>query len=205
MTSKEKILRSAQELFGKYGYNETTFKKISEHAGVAFGLISHYYGNKEKLYVIASMSVLDEVRRRVQEASSVAEDGITSVLNFTETYLNCSIDPDLNFFILVRCSPYSDVKDSVVQDDIVQQFEELIKDLARCIELGTRDGTVIKCDPVKMANTIFSTMVGSLRTKLLAPYCPDNFFEHVLLFIRRAVENKGPHQFRCVDYACPLD
>lgn len=33
---KEALLQAAKELFGEYGYVETTFKKISERAGVAW-------------------------------------------------------------------------------------------------------------------------------------------------------------------------
>ena len=48
MTKKEALLKAAKELFGECGYTETTFKKISERAGVALGLLTHHYGNKEK-------------------------------------------------------------------------------------------------------------------------------------------------------------
>ena len=50
MTKKEALLKAAKELFGECGYTETTFKKISERAGVALGLLTHHYGNKEKLF-----------------------------------------------------------------------------------------------------------------------------------------------------------
>ena len=46
MTKKEALLKAAKELFGECGYTETTFKKISERAGVALGLLTHHYGNK---------------------------------------------------------------------------------------------------------------------------------------------------------------
>ena len=51
MTKKEALLKAAKELFGECGYTETTFKKISERAGVALGLLTHHYGNKEKLFL----------------------------------------------------------------------------------------------------------------------------------------------------------
>ncbi len=40
MPSKRKLFfEAAKELFGELGYAETTFKKISDKAGVALGLI----------------------------------------------------------------------------------------------------------------------------------------------------------------------
>ena len=50
LTKKEALLQAAKELFGEYGFAETTFKKISDRAGVALGLLTHHYGNKEKLF-----------------------------------------------------------------------------------------------------------------------------------------------------------
>lgn len=61
MTKKEALLKAAKELFGEYGYTETTFKKISERAGVALGLLTHHYGNKEKLFLAAGMDVLERL------------------------------------------------------------------------------------------------------------------------------------------------
>ena len=40
---KEALLQAAKELFGECGYVETTFKKISDKAGVALGLLTHHY------------------------------------------------------------------------------------------------------------------------------------------------------------------
>lgn len=50
-SKKEALLQAAKELFGECGYVETTFKKISDRAGVALGLLTHHYGNKEKLFL----------------------------------------------------------------------------------------------------------------------------------------------------------
>ena len=58
-TSKERILAAARALFGELGYPDTTFKRIAEKSGVALGLITHYFGSKEKLFVASCLSVLD--------------------------------------------------------------------------------------------------------------------------------------------------
>ena len=55
-TRKAALLQAAKELFGEYGYAETTFKKISERAGVALGLLTHHYGNKEKLFLACGLT-----------------------------------------------------------------------------------------------------------------------------------------------------
>ena len=110
MTKKEALLKAAKELFGECGYTETTFKKISERAGVALGLLTHHYGNKEKLFLAAGMDVLERFHEVLQRACDEGKNGRESVLNFCKAYLDFSIDPDSNWLVLVRCSPYSDMK-----------------------------------------------------------------------------------------------
>ena len=58
---KDAILYAAQETFGRYGYAGTTVKMISERAGVAFGLVSHYFGSKEELFVTAGVALVDDL------------------------------------------------------------------------------------------------------------------------------------------------
>ena len=82
LTKKEALLQAAKELFGEYGFAETTFKKISDRAGVALGLLTHHYGNKEKLFFAAGMDVLESFISELQQATSEAEDGRNGVLNF---------------------------------------------------------------------------------------------------------------------------
>ena len=70
ITKKEALLQAAKELFGEYGFAETTFKKISDRAGVALGLLTHHYGNKEKLFFAAGMDVLEHFLRVLRRCDS---------------------------------------------------------------------------------------------------------------------------------------
>ena len=90
MTKKEALLKAAKELFGECGYTETTFKKISERAGVALGLLTHHYGNKEKLFLAAGMDVLERFHEVLQRACDEGKNGRESVLNFCKAYLDLS-------------------------------------------------------------------------------------------------------------------
>tara|TARA_R110000868_G_scaffold321783_3_gene582771 strand:+ start:8103 stop:8774 length:672 start_codon:yes stop_codon:yes gene_type:complete len=49
-TAKDRILDSSVGLFGQYGYEATTARKIAEAAGVPVALINYHFGSKEGLY-----------------------------------------------------------------------------------------------------------------------------------------------------------
>ena len=93
---KEALLQAAKELFGECGYVETTFKKISDKAGVALGLLTHHYGNKEKLFLASGLDVLERFLVRLRSATAEATCGYDGVMRFCKAYLDFSIDKDSN-------------------------------------------------------------------------------------------------------------
>ena len=51
--SRDALLRAAQTLFGRQGFERTTIREIGEQAGVDAALIARYFGSKADLYVAA--------------------------------------------------------------------------------------------------------------------------------------------------------
>ena len=191
LTKKEALLQAAKELFGEYGFAETTFKKISDRAGVALGLLTHHYGNKEKLFFAAGMDVLENFISVLQQATSEAKDGREGVLNFCSTYLAFSIDPDTHWLVLVRCSPYSDMKTSEDRDIMLRKFEEVHHLLEVQLQRGIDDGTIVPLiKPASTAQVITGLMVGANRTRVLTPYTfgsSQDFYTETLSFVERAI------------------
>ncbi|MCI6435878.1 MAG: TetR/AcrR family transcriptional regulator [Clostridiales bacterium] len=56
--TEKRILEAAIVHFGKLGYTHTIMRNITKDAGVAYGLISRYYGTKEKLLTEAYVYAL---------------------------------------------------------------------------------------------------------------------------------------------------
>ncbi len=51
--SKKALLRAAQYLFGRKGFERTTVREIGERSGVDAALIARYFGSKADLYIAA--------------------------------------------------------------------------------------------------------------------------------------------------------
>lgn len=187
-SKKEALLQAAKELFGEYGYVETTFKKISERAGVALGLLTHHYGNKEKLFLAAGIDVLENFLKTLQAATARGANGYESVINFCRAYLDFSIDKDSNWLVLVRCSPYSDMKTKTDRDIMNEKFNQVPKELERHLRRGIEDGSIRQLHPVETAQVIISLMVGSNRTRVLTPYAPPTLYEEAIDFVARAIK-----------------
>lgn len=60
-SSREKILRTALELFGTRGYHTTSIEAIAGAAGVSKGLIYNYFSSKEQLLEALLVGSIDEM------------------------------------------------------------------------------------------------------------------------------------------------
>jgi AcrR family transcriptional regulator len=70
---QEAILRAALRLFGQRGYDETTVEEIAREAGVAKGLLYHYFRSKEEVLervLLAGFEILEDA---MAAARSVAD------------------------------------------------------------------------------------------------------------------------------------
>ncbi len=186
-TKKDALLLAAKELFGEYGYVETTFKKISERAGVALGLLTHHYGNKEKLFLAAALDVLDNFLHALREATAKGDTGYDSVMNFCKAYLDFSIDKNSNWLVLVRCSPYSDMKTKTDHVLMTQRFQEVYNELERHLCRGIEDGSIRSIDCKSTVQVIISLMVGVNRTRVLTPYADENLYDEAIEFVSRSI------------------
>lgn len=47
---KKRILNAAFREFGKYGYRKTSTEQLAKNAGIAKGMLFHYFGSKQRLF-----------------------------------------------------------------------------------------------------------------------------------------------------------
>lgn len=186
-SKKEALLQAAKELFGEYGYAETTFKKISDRAGVALGLLTHHYGSKEKMFLASGLDVLEKFYDHLQKAVANTSTGYQGVMSFCKAYLGFSIDPDSCWLVLVRCSPYSDMKTKTDRDLMDSRFSRIHDLLEQQLVRGMEDGSLAVKPGSATAQVIISLLVGVNRTKVLTPYVTDNLYDDALEFVSRAV------------------
>lgn len=188
LTRKELILRAAQKLFGSKGFNGTTMKQVADEAGVAFGLVAHYFGNKQKLFLTAGFDMVDRLLERLREETHAAPTGLEAVQSFVEAYLTFTREHRDLFPILIRCSPFSDMPTMVNREKIAEKFREIFDELKRCIRRGIEDGSIREDLPVDETTSLaYSNIMGSVRTVFLTPYDMPGLYDETLKFIVRSI------------------
>ena len=186
MTKKDALLMAAKDLFGRHGYTETTFKKISDQAGVALGLLAHHYGTKEKLFFTAGMDVLENLFTYVESRILHGENGLEKVMLFCRAYLDFSVAEGSHYLLLIRCSPYT-VTGKEELTALHQEFGRIHNLLESHIEQGIKDGSIAGVVPADAAQVVMSTLIGGCRTHLFTPFAKATLYEDILVFIEKGL------------------
>lgn len=187
MSKRDEILAAAQALFAEYGYAGTTMRMIAERAGVAFGLVSHYFGNKEKLFLVAGHEMIDAMLAVIKQDMAAAQNGLQAVDIFVDSYLSYTLANRATFPTLIRCSPFSDDNPHLDRQKIGVKFEELIREIEVNLERGIADGTIVQVPVKDCALMIYAAMVGAVRTVFLSPFGQPGLFEETRRFIQRSL------------------
>ena len=88
-TRREQILDAANELFAERGYSDVTIGDIAQGSGVARGLVHHYFGGRNEVYV-ALLERLGGVREEAlrppvgRSARARVADSVSRWLDWTE-------------------------------------------------------------------------------------------------------------------------
>lgn len=187
---KDAILYAAQETFGRYGYAGTTVKMISERAGVAFGLVSHYFGSKEELFVTAGVALVDDLMEYLTDEIRKADSGIEGIQLFMKSYLSYTLQHRNTFPVLLRCSPFSDVQIDMDRTKISIKFQQLLNIIRECVERGIEDGSIRDLSIDDTTTIVYSNIVGTVRTRFLSPYDLPNLYEETTEFVVRSIKTR---------------
>lgn len=187
MSRRDGILVAAQELFAEYGYAGTTMRMVAERAGVAFGLVAHYFQNKENLFLVAGHEMIDSMLVDIRRDMSVARTGLEAVDIFVTSYLAFTLANRATFPTVIRCSPFSDDNPHLDRQKIGLKFRELIAEIEANLERGIADGTIASVQVTECAFMVYASIVGAVRTVFLTPFGDPRLYEEARRFIRRSI------------------
>lgn len=187
MSKKERILSAAQELFARFGYAGTTMKMVAEQAGVASGLVFHYFDTKENLFMAAGSELIDTMILFLRDQLVDCPDGCTALSRFVESYLEFTIQNETTFPTMIRCSPFSDDNPDLDRHKIGAKFKELIDMVEEILRRGIEDGSIVDLPVTQTAYMVYGNIVGAVRTRFLTPYEIPGLYDEARDFIMRSV------------------
>jgi len=162
------ILEASVRVFARKGYHTSRVGDIAEEAGIAHGLLYHYFGSKEEVLETVfreNWSQLIESFRRVEasdEPPLEQLEGIAKIL--LRSWRN---DPDL-VSVMVR-----EVARSQQLQGQVDEIREGFQIIQRVIERGQADGSLRSEIDARLASWIFYGGLEEVLTGWVLGQLPD--------------------------------
>jgi len=168
LNRKESILQAAIILFAERGFNATPTAEVAKRAGVAEGLIFHYFKNKEGIFVHILSEMMEIYIQGLEANMEKAPTGLEAIENIMAFHLRFSEERSKEFIVVIRDFPFDLMKPGSPAVGMITDGSARISDVMRkCIERGIKDGSIRK---IPVEETIFMVrglLNGVSRLKML--------------------------------------
>jgi AcrR family transcriptional regulator len=120
-STRDKILKAAQKLFARHGYDGTTTKELAEKAGIAEGTLFRHFANKKAILVeVATQGWIELLTDLLTELSEMASyEAISHVMYKRMLRLGDNYDMMRVCFMEVQSHP--DLRDRI-QSEVVEKM-----------------------------------------------------------------------------------
>jgi TetR/AcrR family fatty acid metabolism transcriptional regulator len=160
---RRQILQAAVRAFARKGYHACRVSDIATEAGVAYGLVYHYYGSKEALLQAIFGETWGAMLATIKSVEELDEPAGEQLRKVTEIVLRTwKRDPDL-IRVLVR---------EVTRSAQVQQEADEIE-LERIVERGQQSGEFREGIDARLTATIWYGALEEILTGWAFGQLPD--------------------------------
>jgi AcrR family transcriptional regulator len=99
--TRERLVATARELFGRDGYDATSIEAVLREAGVARGSLYHHFENKTALFDAVLDQVVAEIAEQAATAARAQEDPVEGLRAGCGAWLRMALDPAIQQIALV--------------------------------------------------------------------------------------------------------
>jgi TetR/AcrR family fatty acid metabolism transcriptional regulator len=165
---RRQLLEAAVKVFARKGFHTARVGDIAEEAGVAYGLVYHYFASKEELLETIFRSTWTEMLARVREVEAAGVPASEAVRQVTALLLRTwRRDPDL-----VRVLVREVTRNQHVQQEI-EEIGHAMDALERIVRRGQEAGEFrSELDP-RLAAVVFYGALEEVLTGWVMGQLPD--------------------------------
>jgi TetR/AcrR family fatty acid metabolism transcriptional regulator len=162
------ILDAAVRVFARGGYHTSRVRDIAEEAGIAHGLLYHYFSSKEEVLATLFRENWGELLGRLARVESSAEPADEQLRGIAKILLRSwRNDPDL-VRVMVR-----EVARSSHLNDQVDEIRAAFSTIQRVIERGQADGVFRPDLDPRLSSWIFYGGLEEILTGWVLGQLPD--------------------------------
>ena len=152
LNKKEAILKSASEVFARYGYDKTTLDDIGSRIGLNKASLYYYFKNKEEIFVQVILTeseiFIQDLQEKTAQKSNVEEKTIHYLTERIKRYEQVLNVTKLSIESLQKVEPlFQDLYLKVKEKEII-----FLKDL---LDKGVEKKEIDFCDTLDLAESFF--------------------------------------------------
>ncbi len=166
ISTEDKILKSAQEIFHHKGFEGARMQEIADKAEINKGLLHYYYKSKDKLFESVFNIALKQMLSKLNEVLREEIDLFTKIEKLVDSYITVlSINTFIPNFVFQEINRNPDF--------FIEKFRKFntnegIKVFEKQIEEETAKGTIIKIDSKQLIINIISMSIFPFMAKPMA-------------------------------------
>ena len=166
ISTEEKILESAQEIFHHKGFDGARMQEIADKAEINKGLLHYYYKSKDKLFESVFNIALKQMLGRLDSTLKEDVDLFTKIQNLVNSYISVlsknTFVPNFVFQEINRNPEFFNEKFKKFNSlEGIRLFEAQIKE-------EIVKGTIIEIDPKQLIINIISMSIFPFMAKPMA-------------------------------------
>jgi AcrR family transcriptional regulator len=151
-STADALVEAARQLFSQHGYDGTSVRAITRHAGTNLGAITYHFGSKEALYEVVLAAVNQGVDDRLMAAAQTPGPPLDRIGGFVQALFDVFAEnPDYPQLIMHELA-----RERPLPEGLRQALERRIGTLASLIREGQEDGSIRTGDPMLMALSVGS-------------------------------------------------
>jgi TetR/AcrR family fatty acid metabolism transcriptional regulator len=165
---RRQILEAAVKVFADKGFHASRVGDVAEEAGIAYGLVYHYFASKEDLLETIFRTTWTEMLARVREVEEAGVPASEAVRQVTALLLRTwRRDPDL-----VRVLVREVTRNQHVQQEI-EEIAEAMQALERIVRRGQDTGEFRTDLDARLAAVVFYGALEEVLSSWVLGTLPD--------------------------------
>ena len=192
MNRKEAILEAAVSLFAERGFSATPTSAVARTAGVAEGLIFHYFKNKKGIFIYILQGMLDTYINRIEAIANRADTGLEAIEDMIHFHFQFSEERSKEFLVVIRDFPFDLMKPGSHAREMIADRSAQISALMReCLERGEKDGSIRELSAEKTVWILRGMLNGISRLKMLGALPIPELTSEVINFCHQGLAKRN--------------
>lgn len=185
--TRQKLLESAEAVFGEKGYDRASITEITQRAGVAQGTFYVYFSDKKAIFVELVQELSHRLRREIAEAVSGLSDRIEIERTGFRTFFTF-IHKHRNLYKIVRQAEFVD------EELFRWYYRRLAQGYTQGLAQAMEEGQIRRLDPECLAYCLMGIgdFLGMYWVLWDGEVLPEEAFENVMAFICYGIDLRRP-------------